>query len=97
VQQINLAIDNKVGLHARPAALFVEMSNRYQCRIRVSNAKGEDANGKSILGILSLDIGPGEEISILAEGDDAEEAVASILALFHSNFEDSGASGTTGL
>ena len=88
VQQISLTIDNRVALHARPAALFVEMSNRYQCRIQVSNARGKDANGKSILGILSLNIGPGEEISILAEGDDAEEAVASIMALFHNNFED---------
>lgn len=88
VQQSTLTVRNRVGLHARPAALFVELANKYESSIRVSNANGEEVNGKSILGILSLDIGHGAVISIRAEGEDAEEAMDSILTLFDSNFGD---------
>jgi phosphocarrier protein HPr len=88
--QTTLMVRNEVGLHARPAAMFVETSNRYQCDIQVSNDKGEEVNGKSILGILSLDATYGRSITIRTEGEDAQEAMASILALFDANFDSQG-------
>lgn len=90
MQEITLTVRNKVGLHARPAALFVQQANRFKCDIRVKNADGNEANGKSILGIMRLGIGCGAVITIRAEGEGAEEAIAGILALFESNFGEAG-------
>jgi phosphocarrier protein HPr len=87
VQEITLTLSNRVGLHARPAAQFVQRANEFKCNIRVmSHAKGVDVNGKSILGILSLDAGHGAVITVRAEGEDAQEAIASIVNLFDNNF-----------
>ncbi len=69
-----LIVKNKQGLHARPAALFVQMANKFDSRIVVSKGP-TTTNGKSIMGILMLEIGPGTAISIEADGDDAQEAV----------------------
>lgn len=69
-----LTVKNKTGLHARPAALFVQVANRFDSEIIVIKGKTE-VNGKSIMGILMLAAGRGSKISIKAEGDDAEEAV----------------------
>jgi phosphocarrier protein len=67
-------VKNKQGLHARPAALFVQMANKFDANIIVR--KGTlTANGKSIMGILMLEVGPGAEIWIEAEGDDASQAL----------------------
>lgn len=78
MQEITLTLD-KVSLHARPAALFVERANAFKCDIRVKTQAGDvEANGKSILGILGLDAGPGSVITIRAEGEDAIEAIASL-------------------
>ncbi|MGE4357508.1 MAG: HPr family phosphocarrier protein [Candidatus Omnitrophota bacterium] len=69
-----ILVKNKQGLHARPAALFVQLANKFDANIKVY--KGNlSANGKSIMGILMLEIGPGTEIWIEAEGDDAEKAI----------------------
>lgn len=78
MQEITLTL-GKVTLHARPAALFVGRANGFECDIRVkTQAGGVEANGKSILGILGLDAGPGSVITIRAEGEDAAEAIASL-------------------
>lgn len=67
-------IKNKQGLHARPAALFVQIANKFDSVITVR--KGKDAvNGKSIMGILTLAAEKGMEISIEAEGTDAHLAI----------------------
>lgn len=83
MQEITLTLKNRLGLHARPAALFVERANKFKCGIRVlSHARDVEVNGKSILGILSLDAVHGAVITIRAEGEDAPEAIASLLDLF---------------
>ena len=69
-----LTIRNKLGLHARPAALFVQLANKFDSEITVRKGKNE-VNGKSIMGILMLAAGKGSKICISAEGDDAEEAL----------------------
>lgn len=70
----NIIIKNRLGLHARPAALFVQIANKFDSEISVSKGK-QKVNGKSIMGIMMLAAGKGSRISIVAEGQDAEEAV----------------------
>src|SRR5216117_737731 len=67
-------IINKLGIHARPAALFVKTANRFECDIFVEK-DGEKVNGKSIMGLMMLAAGPGSKLTVHAEGDDAAKAV----------------------
>lgn len=73
----NVVVKLKTGLHARPAALFVQEANKYAAEIFVH--KGEKkVNAKSIMGIMSLAISTNTEIKISAEGNDAKEAVQAL-------------------
>jgi phosphotransferase system HPr (HPr) family protein len=67
-------VKNKQGLHARPAALFVQVANKFDARITVRRDK-EEVNGKSIMGILMLGAEKGSQIIIEADGGDAQLAV----------------------
>ncbi len=69
-----IIVKNKQGLHARPAALFVQIANKFDSRITVRRDK-EEVNGKSIMGILILGAEKGSEIIIEAEGSDASLAI----------------------
>lgn len=69
-----LIVKNKQGLHARPAALFVQIANKFDARITVRRDK-EEVNGKSIMGILMLGAEKGSSIVIEADGDDAHLAI----------------------
>ncbi|MFH0877271.1 MAG: HPr family phosphocarrier protein [Candidatus Omnitrophota bacterium] len=69
-----IIVQNKQGLHARPAAMFVQIANKYDSTIKVLK-DGEVVNGKSIMGILMLAAEKDSEIVIIAEGTDSEEAV----------------------
>jgi len=80
-----ILIQNKLGLHARPAALFVQTANQYDSDIDVIK-DGEKVNGKSIMGIMTLAIACGTEITVIASGPDAVEAVAAIEQLILGNF-----------
>ncbi|MBL7084516.1 MAG: HPr family phosphocarrier protein [Candidatus Omnitrophica bacterium] len=69
-----LVVKNKLGLHARPASLFVQIANKYDAEISVT--KGEQiVNGKSIMGIMMLAAAKGSKIHIIAKGEDAQEAI----------------------
>lgn len=70
----------KTGLHARPAALFVQEANKYSSEIFVEK-EDKKVNAKSIMGIMSLAISSGTEINISAEGSDAEQAIAALVHL----------------
>ncbi|MEW9669456.1 HPr family phosphocarrier protein [Ammoniphilus sp. 3BR4] len=70
----------KTGLQARPAAFFVQEANRYASEIFVEK-ENKKVNAKSIMGIMSLAVTNGMEIAILAEGNDAEDAVSSLVKL----------------
>ena len=65
-----LVVKNKQGLHARPAALFVQVANKFDSRITVKH-DNEEVNGKSIMGILMLGAERGSVIFIEVDGDDA--------------------------
>jgi phosphotransferase system HPr (HPr) family protein len=72
-----LIVKNKQGLHARPAALFVQVANKFNSRISVKRGD-EKVNGKSIMGILMLGAEKDSEIIIEAEGDDAQMAISDL-------------------
>ena len=70
-------VKNKQGLHARPAAMFVQVANKFEANITVSRDE-EKVNGKSIMGILMLGAEQGSEIILEAEGKDAEAALVEL-------------------
>jgi len=69
-----VVIKNKQGLHARPAALFVQIANKFNSDITISKGK-QKVNGKSIMGIMMLEAGLGSKVTMVANGDDAEAAI----------------------
>lgn len=75
--QRTVTVTFETGLHARPASLFVQIANRFQSRIRVSNGS-KTVNGKSILSILSLAAGKGAAITIEADGPDEAQALQTL-------------------
>lgn len=75
-----ITIKNKAGLHARPAALFVQIANKFDSDISVTKGK-KKVNGKSIMGILMLAAGRGQTVIIGAKGEDAEDAVRELSGL----------------
>ena len=78
-------IKNELGLHARAAALMVQVSNKYKSKISFEK-DGMEVNGKSILGILTLACPKGSTISVRAEGADAQEALEEIGLLIENKF-----------
>jgi len=78
-------INNKFGLHARPAAEFVKRANQYRCDVWVSKQDLE-VNGKSIMGMMMLAAEYGSEITIRAAGSDSETAVEDLASLVQSRF-----------
>ncbi len=78
---------NQLGLHARPASMFVKMATRFKSDILVEK-EGEEVNGKSIMGLMMLAAGPGSILTVTAEGSDATEAVDDLEALVNRNFEE---------
>ena len=82
-----LMVLNKLGIHARPAALFVKTANRFDCDIFVEK-DGEKVNGKSIMGLMMLAAGPGSKLIVYAEGADAVRAVVEIEALIQRKFDE---------
>ncbi|NMC54239.1 MAG: HPr family phosphocarrier protein [Chloroflexi bacterium] len=83
--EIILTINNKVGLHARPASIFVREASKFKSTIKVRNGARE-ANAKSILNVLTLGADMGSVITISAEGEDADQALQALQALHASNF-----------
>ncbi len=80
-------IINKLGLHARPAAMFVKVSSAHQAEIWVEK-DDEQVNGKSIMGLMMLAAGFGSKLTVTAEGADAEQAMAQIAALIEGGFSE---------
>ena len=83
----NVTVQNSVGLHARPATFFIQRANEFKSSIWVEKDERR-VNAKSLLGVLSLGIVKGAEISIIADGSDEEEAVKTLVELIKSNFSE---------
>ena len=78
-------IKNRLGLHARAAAAFVQTANRFSANVKVLK-DGYEVNGKSILGVLSLAAAWGTDIEVITHGEDAEEALNLLGELIESGF-----------
>ena len=82
-----IEIKNKLGLHARAAALLVQTANRFSAQITLSK-DGQSADGRSIMGVLTLAATQGSKIQVEAVGDDAEQAVRAIEKLVDKRFNE---------
>jgi len=83
----DVLVQNKAGLHARPATFFIQKANEYRSTIWVEKDERK-VNAKSLLGILSLGIVGGTTIKIIADGSDEKDAVEGLTALVESGFSE---------
>ena len=82
-----LAIVNRLGLHARPAAMFVRIASRHRAEIWVAK-EGEEINGKSIMGLMMLAAGQGSKLRIRCDGPDADKAMEELEELIKAGFNE---------
>ncbi len=87
MKEIKVSIKNKLGLHARPAALFVKTAAKYKSDIFVSR-DSQVVNGKSIMGVMMLAAENGAELTISANGEDEDEALKGLAELFERKFDE---------
>ena len=80
-----VAVQNHVGLHARPATFFIQKANEFKSSIWVEKEERR-VNAKSLLGVLSLGIVGGTNIKVIADGADEEQAVGGLVKLVESGF-----------
>ena len=80
-----VTINNEVGLHARPATYFIQKANEFKSGIWVEKEERR-VNAKSLLGVLSLGIVKGTNITLIADGSDEKEAVDALVSLIQNNF-----------
>ena len=83
--QETLTIENKTGIHARPASVFVQTATKYKSKVQLE-ANGRTVDAKSILMIMSMGLVQGTEVKIMAEGEDEAAAVAELAELVRSKF-----------
>jgi phosphocarrier protein HPr len=74
-------VETEVGLHARPAALFVQAATKAPMEVTVAKSGDDPVNAKSILSVIGLDVRQGDEILIIAEGDGADTALDELVAV----------------
>jgi phosphocarrier protein HPr len=82
-----VTIVNRLGLHARPAAMFVRIASRHRAEIWVSK-EGEEINGKSIMGLMMLAAGQGSKLLIRCDGPDADKAMEELEVLVKAGFNE---------
>ncbi|MEW6041137.1 MAG: HPr family phosphocarrier protein [Elusimicrobiota bacterium] len=80
-------IKNKLGLHARPAARFVQISTKYKSKVRVMK-DDQEVDGKSIMGLMTLAAECGSTIKVIIEGEDEQELLKCLEELVHKKFEE---------
>lgn len=83
----DLVVINKLGVHARPAAMFVKVANKFESEIFVEK-DGETVNGKSIMGLMMLAAGPGSKLHVRASGPDAPQALSELELLLKRKFDE---------
>jgi phosphocarrier protein len=86
--QAEIVVQHEVGLHARPATVFVRLASSFPCEITVTNltAPSRQVNAKSILGVLTLGVSQGHKIALETRGEREEEALAALVQLIEGNF-----------
>jgi phosphocarrier protein len=82
-----ITIQNRAGIHARPAASLVQATKDFKCSIYIE--RGENRiNGKSIMGLLTLGAAYGTELKLIADGEDEGQAIDTLVRLFDSKFDE---------
>ncbi len=84
-------VENRLGLHARPAAMFVQTGSKFRCDVKVSKEAGDEkivVNGKSVMGLMMLAVASGESVRIIFDGPDEEEALTAFKKLFADKFNE---------
>ena len=89
MKRTRLIVKHPVGLHLRPAALFVQTAGKFNSSISVANLTepSQPVNAKSIITVLTLGVNQGMEIEIMEEGEDEKEAIQALQKLVEDNFE----------
>ena len=82
-----LVVQNKMGIHARPAAMIVRITNKFKSEVFVEKDE-EQVNGKSIMGLMMLAAGKGSKVKFIANGEDAAAMLNEIEALFARRFDE---------
>lgn len=85
MKEATTTIENKTGIHARPASVFVQKASSFKSKVQLK-AKGKTVDAKSILMIMSMGLVKGTEITICADGPDEAQAVAELKALVDAKF-----------
>ena len=85
--QRTAVIGSSVGLHARPAALFVQAAARQPVKVKIAKPGGDPVDARSILSVLGLDARNGEEVVLTADGEGDESALDELAALLESNLD----------
>lgn len=88
MRRTNVTVVNRLGMHARAAARFVQVASHYQCGVRVSSGSNT-MDGKSILGLLLLAAAQGSVITIETDGADEDAAIDALTGLVERGFEES--------
>jgi phosphocarrier protein HPr len=83
-----VVIGSRVGLHARPAALFVQAATAQPVRVRIRKADGKPVDARSMLAVLALGARNGDEVILEAEGDGAESALDALTAVLEADHDD---------
>lgn len=86
MKELKVTLKNEEGLHARPAAMFVRAANQFTSDITIVS-DGDEVNGKSIIGIMSLGLYSGQEITLQADGADEAEAVENLANFIENELE----------
>jgi phosphocarrier protein len=81
-------VGSRVGLHARPASVFVQAAARQKARVTIGKPGGQPVNARSILSVLSLDVHGGEEVVLYGEGDSAAEALDQLVAVLEADHDE---------
>ena len=82
-----LVVQNKMGIHARPAAMIVRITNKFKAEVFVEKDE-EQVNGKSIMGLMMLAAGKGSKVKFIVTGDDAPAMAAELEQLFARKFDE---------
>ena len=85
--QRNVVIGSSVGLHARPAALFVQAAARQPVKVKIAKVGSDPVDARSILSVLALDARNGEEVVLSAEGEGDEKALTELAELLQSDLD----------
>ena len=88
-----IRVPNPTGLHARPAAVLATLARPFDADVRL-RLRGRDANAKSVVAVMSLEVGHGDEVEVVADGPDADAAVQTIAAALASGLGEAGAAVT---